>query len=161
MIAIMFDHFMQRAAAAGHRPARYRAGASLFRRGQSVSRIFFLAEGDVGLSRDGTGGEPLILHRHTGPAVVAEASLYAAAYHCDGVALTDCAVHAVPRRSVRRWLEGDAALAARWAAFLASQVQAARTRAELMTLKTVRARLDAWLLLSQPSALPERGRWRD
>jgi CRP-like cAMP-binding protein len=54
----------------------------------------------------------------------------------------------------------DPALIAAFAAHLAQRVQDARARAEILSLKTVQARLDAWLAVNR-GALPEKGHWRE
>jgi CRP-like cAMP-binding protein len=55
-------------------------------------------------------------------------------------------------------LENDPALARALAQYLALEVQSARARAEIVALKTVAARLDAWLALNN-GPLPPKGRW--
>jgi CRP-like cAMP-binding protein len=49
---------------------------------------------------------------------------------------------------------------AAFAAHLAQRVQDARTGAEVLSLKTVQGRLDAWLAVNQ-GGLPEKGHWRE
>jgi len=86
--------------------------------------------------------------------VLAEASAYSKAYHCDAVATQASAVSAVPRHAFRAALEGDPALAQVWVRHLAQGVQAARFRAELRTLPRVVDRLQAWL--AEGNSLPEK-----
>lgn len=54
----------------------------------------------------------------------------------------------------------DPGLARALTRHVAEAVQGARARAEILSLKTIAARLDAWLALNG-DALPPRGRWRD
>ena len=46
------------------------------------------------------------------------------------------------------------------AQYLALEVQSARARAEIVSLKAVTARLDAWLAINN-GPLPSKGRWRE
>jgi CRP-like cAMP-binding protein len=48
-----------------------------------------------------------------------------------------------------------------FAAHLAHQVQRARARAELLSLRTVAERLDAWQALLHGHGFPARGRWNE
>ena len=52
----------------------------------------------------------------------------------------------------------DQDFAEAWAAHLAGEVRNARLRAEILTLKTVSERLDAWL--ADRDHLPEKGNWK-
>jgi CRP-like cAMP-binding protein len=65
----------------------------------------------------------------------------------------------VPKAKMAEALRSDAGFAARWAAYLAEQVQAARLRAELLSRKTVAARLDGWLGW-HGGVLPPKGEWK-
>ena len=57
-------------------------------------------------------------------------------------------------------LERDPSVTRAFARYLALEVQAARARAEIASLKTVGARLEAWLALNG-GELPPRGKWRE
>lgn len=91
--------------------------------------------------------------------VLAEASLFAAAYHCDAVATGPVRLRSIPVERVAAALEHRPELARSLAAHLAAEVQAARARAEIVSLKTVAMRLDAWLALKD-EGLPPKGQWR-
>jgi CRP-like cAMP-binding protein len=56
-------------------------------------------------------------------------------------------------------LHEDPALAAAWAQHLALEIQRARAHAEILSLKTVAERVDAWITLNDGTLLPK-GSWR-
>ncbi len=135
------------------------AGEWLFHSGDPVRSMYFVAEGAVDLARVTGAGAPVILQRARPGQVLAEASAYSAAYHCDARAITAASMRVVPVARFRERLARDTLLAEAWAAHLANAVQAARLRAEIRSLRTVAERLDAWL--GEGRALPCKGAWQD
>jgi CRP-like cAMP-binding protein len=83
--------------------------------------------------------------------------MFSDAYHCDARAVTDARTVAVTRDEVLDLVKGDGAFALAWSQRLAHEVQKARLQAEIVSIKTVAARLDAWL--NWHGALPARGGW--
>ena len=136
------------------------AGQVLFRSGDPVRHLYRVEEGVVRLIRPLPHGEQLTLQTASGGALLAEASLFATAYHCDAIAFTEAQVRHTPIKRVKDALGGDPTLAQAFAQHPALEVQAARARAEIVSLKTVSARLDAWLALNG-GTLPSRGRWHE
>jgi CRP-like cAMP-binding protein len=61
---------------------------------------------------------------------------------------------------IRRLLKTDIGFCLAWAASMSHQLQAARSRAELMSLRTVSERLDFWLVWNE-GGLPGKGLWND
>lgn len=147
-IAALFDGQPRRSLA---------AGAALFREGDPVREMALVCAGRVDLLRHTGAGMRLVLQLAGPGAVVAEASAYSAAYHCDAVAEVASTVAVMP---VVLFREAVAAppTAAVWAAHLARAVQAARLRAEIRTLRTVAERLDAWA--EAGGTIPGRGAWQ-
>jgi CRP-like cAMP-binding protein len=135
------------------------AGEALFHQGAEVRDMMLVESGRVDLIRHGATGGRMILQRAGPGAVLAEASAYAAQYHCDGVAAQAAIVRVVSRSAFLAALAADPALATTWAAYLAHAVQAARMRAEIRGLTTVAARLEAWFAAG--NRLPPRGHWQD
>jgi CRP-like cAMP-binding protein len=88
--------------------------------------------------------------------MLAEASVFSERYHCDAIAAETSQVAEFPRGSFLKLINSDPAFAATWMEHLAHQVQSARLRAEILTLKTVSQRLDAWLAFGD-GKLPRRG----
>lgn len=107
--------------------------------------VIWLESGDVVLSRSGRSGAETVLHRASGPSWLAEASIFSDAYHCDAVALTGVVCRILPRAEFlgRAAPEADG-VALGLLRHLARELRDARARAELLTLKTVAERLDAW-----------------
>lgn len=159
MIPIMSDTLFPalRALARGRR--RLVAGEVLFRPGDLVRSSFLVADGTMRLLRALPHGFQLTIQRAGPGSVLAEASLFADRYHCEAVADGAVLLHVLPRQRFDAALAGDAALARAWAAHLAREVQRARAQAEILSLKTVADRLDAWLALND-AGLPAKGAWR-
>lgn len=133
----------------------YDEGARLFHRDDTVAHAFLVRRGSVSLVRALADGRALTLHRAGSGALVAEASLFAERYHCDGVCDAPTLVAVMPRGTVMAALgrDGPAMAALRRASH---EVQALRTRMEVMRLKTLRERLDAYIELF---GLPPKGAW--
>ncbi len=159
MIAIMSDGIADRLLALGGRERAVAAGETLFCAGDPVRSIYLVMDGIVQLVRHQPHGLQLTLQRASAGDILAEASLFADRYHCDAVAIEDTRLRATPRSDVERAFAGDGAFARAWAAHLAHQVQRVRTTLEIMTLKTVAERLDAWIALND-GRLPPKGEWR-
>ncbi len=141
------------------RPLALDRGQALFHAGEDVGDMYLVRAGHVQLLRHTSRGICLVLQNATDGMVLAEASAYSKAYHCDAVATCKSSMAAVPRQEFRAALERNPALAQVWAKHLAQGVQAARFRAELRTLPRVADRLEAWL--AEGNSLPEKGRWQD
>lgn len=135
------------------------AGEVLFRAGDPVRVLHRVEAGSVRLVRPLLHGADLTLQRAEAGAILAEASLFAATYHCDAVATVASRVRSVPVARVMAVFAEDPERLRSFTRFLALEVQAARARAEITSLKTVAARLDAWTALRNGD-LPARGRWR-
>ena len=136
------------------------AGEVLFRAGDPVQSLYWIEAGAMRLIRPLPHGADLVIQRAQAGAILAEASLYAVTYHCDAVASGPTRLRGIPVERITRALERSPSLARAFARYLALEVQAARARAEITSLKTVRARLEAWLALNG-GELPPRGKWRE
>lgn len=152
----MFDALIENLS--GKRRA-LRAGTVLFHQGDKVRAMFAVEDGLVELLRRQADGTAIVLHRAGPRAVLAEASAYSGTYHCDAVAGQPARVVEFSKTAFLDLLARDPALAARWAAQLAREVQSARYRSEVLTRKTVADRLDAWLAWPG-NALPSKGEWK-
>ena len=138
---------------------QFAKGAFLFHQAEPVAVIHRIANGAVQLCRQQAAGQVLVLQRATGGDVLAEASLFATHYHCDAMAVVPTETLAVSVAALRRQLAVDTGLAEAWAAHLALEVQAARLRAEILALRTVAERLEAWRAWHD-GKLPPRGEWK-
>lgn len=135
-------------------------GAAVFHRGDPVERLHVVKSGTVTLLRHQEDGHPVILQRACPGDILAEASVFAANYHCDAVASTEVVADVYAASEVRRLIETDIAFCRAWAAALSHQLQAARRRAELMSLRMVSERLDFWFAWNE-GRLPETASWKD
>jgi len=159
MIAIMSDLLIDALSALTEREQGLATGAVLFRAGDPIRSLFLVVAGSMRLTRMLAHGVPLTLQRAGSGAVLAEASLFRDRYHCDTVAAGPTILRVLPRHRVKAALAADPALAGIWMLHLADEVQRARAHAEMLSLKTIRERVDAWLALNE-GALPPRGSWR-
>jgi CRP-like cAMP-binding protein len=160
MISIMLKSLiMQLQAMPGGKESSLAANMFLFHQGDEVKSLFLVLEGEIRLVRHQTDGHSITLQRAHDGEVLAEASLFSSHYHCHAVAHQATRMHALPKTAVLAALRTDPAFAQNWAAYLARAVQQARLRSELLSLKTVTARLDAWLSW-QGSELPPKGEWK-
>jgi CRP-like cAMP-binding protein len=134
-------------------------GEALFFAGGPVTQLALITEGRVHLLRRTVEGASVILQAAGPGDVLAEASVYSSSYHCGAEAVLASTVRVLPLTTFRAALRDDPSMAEAWAAYLARAVQAARLRAEIRTLRTVSARIDAWL--GEGRALPDKGHWQD
>jgi CRP/FNR family transcriptional regulator, dissimilatory nitrate respiration regulator len=134
----------------------YRAGEAVFHLGDVVRRMYVVRSGTIHLVRHQRGGSAVILQRAGPGSILAEASLYSTRYHCDASAETDATTWSIARSELRRRIAEDPEFSEAWADHLAQEVQRARLHAEILSLKTVSERLDAWVAWS--GAPPSKGR---
>jgi CRP-like cAMP-binding protein len=135
------------------------SGEVLFRADDPVRALYRVEAGAMRLVRLLPHGAELLIQRATTGDILAEASLFASTYHCDALAEEVTRLRGVSIQQAAAALERDPAVAREFTRYLALEVQAARARAEITSLRTVEARLAAWLALNGGS-LPQRGRWR-
>jgi len=110
------------------------AGQVLFRQGDAPRVILFVLSGEVRLVRYGPSGEEIILQRGTG-GFFAEASLWAASYHCDGVVAQSGELLEIPRRTFEEALSGDPAFQRVWMQHLTREVRRLRAQCERLGLR--------------------------
>jgi len=135
------------------------AGQVLFASGDKVDRMYQVVLGEVQLMRHQRDGTALVLQRAGPGCLVAEASLFADRYHCDALAVRQGEARSFSRQSMKDRLAADSSFAQAWMAYLSGEVQAARARAEILSLKTVSSRLEAWLAWHD-GVLPAKGTWK-
>lgn len=122
-------------------------GDIVFRRDDPVKSMFLVRSGEVAMERALADGGHLTLHVATEGTALAEASLFAKTYHCDAVARTDACVAVLSRqkfiKALRHWPDAAMSLIETHA----KAIQAQRARIEILRLRRVADRLDAWLEL--------------
>lgn len=158
MIAIMFAPHVARLVPLSDRDLSLADGQLVFGIGEAVRFLFVVREGSVTMLRRHAAGAALVLQRVHAGELVAEASVFAARYHCEATADGDTVLARIPKARVVALQAEDPGWLRDFAAHLASEVQRARARAELLSLKKVGDRLDAWFSLHD-GGVPERGQW--
>jgi CRP-like cAMP-binding protein len=158
MIAIMSKFLFERFLELAEREQSLPAASILFRMDDPVMSLFLVTAGELRLVRALPGGFQLTLQRAGSASILAEASLFADRYHCDALAAEKSSVRAVAITKARAALEGDPALSFALLRHLAGEVHRTRTRAEILSLKSVAARVDAWMACNG-GLLPSKGRW--
>lgn len=134
------------------------SGAFLFHAGDPVRFIHLIEDGKLTLDRVQPNGQIACFQRAGAGDVLAEASIYARAYHCDARAHSTVRLRRLRKEDFGSQLDRNPTLANAWAAYLARSVQKARLIAEIRSLKTVGDRLNAWLVENE--ALPAKGHWQ-
>ena len=118
--------------------------------------MYLVMTGAVALERPLTDGGLLTLHVAKPRTALAEASLFAETYHCDAVARSDASVAVLPRTEFATALRQDPDAAMSMIETHAKAVQAQRARIEILRLRRVADRLDAWLDFNGE---PQKGEW--
>jgi CRP-like cAMP-binding protein len=154
MIAVMSDIFSDLSS----RERALPKGRYLFHQGDVVQSMFQIVEGEVQLIRRHRQGQKLILQRGQQGNILAEASLFTDAYHCDAIAAVGSKLRCFTRNDVLNQFESNPTFAKQWANHLAYEIRAARFKAEILSQRTVAHRLDTWLL--QNGELPNKGNWK-
>lgn len=155
----MTDDLIRQLSGLARRRITLPKGGFLFHRDDLVRDLFVVLDGTVELVRHQFDGAALVLQRAGPRAVVAEASVLSERYHCDALAASACSVLAISVALVREHLAEDPAFARSWTMHLTREVQAARLRSEILSLRTVAERLDAWLAAGS-DAIPAKGQWK-
>ncbi|MDB5691342.1 MAG: cyclic nucleotide-binding protein [Alphaproteobacteria bacterium] len=132
------------------------SGQPLFRRGDPVRHLFTVESGLVHLVRYQEDGTATVMQRAQRGDVVAEASMFGTRYHCDAAAVSDASLRRLSMAHVRAAMDADPGFARACAEHLAHEVHRMRVRSEIMGMKRVAGRLDAWLSMRP---LPPRGEW--
>jgi CRP-like cAMP-binding protein len=135
------------------------AADTLFRVGDPVKSLYLVVSGALRLTRMLPHGAALTMQRAEPGAIVAETSLFADRYCCNAIAAETSLIRVVRIQAVRAALRNDSILLWEWLRHMAGEVQQARARAEILSLKTVAHRVEGWRALND-GVLPPRGRWR-
>lgn len=159
MIAIMSEEFVQQLIARSNKRRTLDQGAYLFHQDDPVNSVFVVEEGLIELARHQLGGETIVLQRAACRTVLAEASLYSSAYHCNGIARRPSRITELSKTTFLKQLQEDEEFSRLWAEHLAREVQAARLRSEILSRKTVSERLEGWLTWYE-NKLPSKGQWK-
>ncbi|MGO4917625.1 Crp/Fnr family transcriptional regulator [Pseudogemmobacter sp. W21_MBD1_M6] len=134
----------------------FEQGAVLFRREDRVHSMYLVRSGMVALERPLADGTALTLSVAKAGMALAEASLSAKTYHCDAIARIKTEIAFMPRATFRSALRDRPDAALSLIETYAREVQSQRARIEILRLRRVSDRLDAWLDLNGE---PPTGGW--
>ena len=127
---------------------RLKAGQALFRTGAPTGGLYEIVTGKVRLVRVDRSGREAVLQVAAPGDTLAEASLFSAAYHCDAIATTEAVVRLYPRKILVNELRRNPKVAQSFAAMLARQVMALRTRLEQRNIHSARDRVRHYLAVN-------------
>jgi CRP-like cAMP-binding protein len=126
----------------------FRAKQILFRTGQRTAGFYEVITGNVRLVRVDRAGREAVLQIAAAGETLGEASLFASAYHCDGIATTDAVVRLYPKTIVLAEFERDPKAAQAFMAMLAHQIMNLRTRVEQRNINSAHDRVRHYLALN-------------
>ena len=153
----MFDDLQPLLGDLAPRELSFEAGQTVFLQGDPVKTVFFVTGGAIELVRHQASGAPLVLQRAGPGAILAEASLDSPTYHCTATAISKSTVWAVSKRDLLNRLGKNPKFALAFIRRFAHELQSSRLHAEILSLKTVAERLDAWT--AWRGTVPPRGEW--
>lgn len=159
MIAVMSTELLASLRNIPHASRAFAAGAFLFHQNDPVETLHVVRAGTIRLLRYQPDGQTAVLQRAAAGDILAEASVFSPSYHCDGIAMTDAETEAYAVVDIQRLLDTDVRFCRAWAFAMSHQLQAARRRAELVSLRTVAERFDAWLTWHE-GEMPVKGDWK-
>jgi CRP/FNR family transcriptional regulator, dissimilatory nitrate respiration regulator len=125
-----------------------KAGEVLFRGGQRTAGLYNVIAGAVRLVRVDRAGREAVLHTASAGETLAEASLFAATYHCDAIAMTDAVVRLYPKAVLLAEFERDPGAAQAFMAMLGYQIMNLRTRLEQRNIHSAHDRIRHYLALN-------------
>jgi CRP-like cAMP-binding protein len=126
-------------------------GQVLFRVGQRSAGFYQVISGSIRLVRVDRAGREIVLHVAAAGDTLAEASLFAPAYHCDAIAVTDAAVRLYPKALALEEFEHNPMAAQAFMAMLARQVMNLRARLEQRNILSAHDRVRHYLALNTGS----------
>lgn len=148
MIVIMLDwrdHFKD------GRAIEFEKGEMVFRNEDKITSSYLVVRGAISLERVLPNGDKLVLNiAHEGN-LLAEASLFAKHYHCDGVVLQNSKVLRLKRSDLLKRLENVPQSLFRMLEDNTSEIKRLRNQIEILRHQKVAERLDEWLLLNGPN----------
>lgn len=145
MIAIMLQDWRSIFADAPERDLE--RGDVLFRQGDRIVSMHLVRSGCIELVRHLEEGAALVLQTARGDRLLAEASLFSRAYHCDAVAAEASRLAVVTVADFKTHLATSHGRGLGLTREMAFEVQALRSRIELLRMKRLGDRLDAYLAL--------------
>jgi len=127
---------------------KLQAGQTLFRSGDRTAGLYEVIKGRVRLVRVDRTGREAVLQAACAGDTLAEASLFSSTYHCDAIATTPTVVRLFPKAVLLAELKRDPKIAQAFAAMLAQQVMALRTRLERRNIHSAGDRVRHFLAVN-------------
>jgi len=127
-------------------PVDMSKGQPIFRFGDEVVAVYLVLEGEICLTRFSPEGTEIVLYRAREGDFLAEASLFAARYHCDAICTRSGRCLRLPADALRHCLTNDAKFALEWIAILSSCLRKQRAAQERLNLKSLRMRVIHYLV---------------
>lgn len=127
---------------------RLRTGETLFRSGEETLGLYEVIGGKVRIVRAERSGRETVVQVAAIGGTVGEASIFSPAYDCDAIATRKAVVRLYPKAVVLSEFERDPALLQAFAAVLAQQVVALRTRLELRNIRSASDRVRRFLAIN-------------
>jgi CRP/FNR family transcriptional regulator, dissimilatory nitrate respiration regulator len=121
---------------------------ALFRSGNKTVGLYEVLSGTVRLVRTERTGREAVLQAASAGDILAEASLFSSAYHCDAIAATAATVRLYPRAILLAELQRDPNIARAFAAMLAREIMTLRTRLERRNIRSARDRVRHFLAVN-------------
>ncbi len=157
MIEIMSTELIERILTLTGKRRRLVRDRYLFHQGDPAKSVYVVEDGLIELARYQLDGSPIVLQRAVRRTVLAEASVYSEAYHCDAIVRSPSVLFEVPKKRFLDQLRKDEEFSDIWASHLAKEVQSARYRSEILSRRTVAERLNGWLAW-KGGGRPEKGK---
>lgn len=110
-------------------------GSSLFHQGSTARGLFVLISGEVRLQRTSEDGHQILIHRVLAGSTFAEGSLFTETYHCHASVTRKSVLVECSRTAILQAYRNDPDFALTMSALFASQMQAARKRMELLSIR--------------------------
>ena len=126
----------------------FEAGQYIFRSGARTTGLYEIIQGKIRLVRVDRSGREAILQVAGAGDTFAEASLFSSSYHCDAIASTDTTLRLYPKGVMLAELERSPKFSQAFAAMLAHQVMALRTRLEQRNIQSARERIRHYLAVN-------------
>lgn len=120
---------------------------TLFRQGEQVSNMFYVAMGEVTLSRYGLAGNEVIIHSAQAKETFAEAALFSDVYHCDAVVTKDSQLWSINKAATLAFANDNPSFAMDLMERFAKQIQQLRSQKEILAIRSATERV--YMALSQ------------
>ncbi|MGR3659738.1 MAG: Crp/Fnr family transcriptional regulator [Paracoccaceae bacterium] len=131
-------------------------GRTVFQRDDAIKSVYLVTSGTVSMQRILPNGDTLTLNHASTDDLLAEASLFTSNYHCDAITLEPTQLLSLRKSVLLKRLETTPQSLLSLTADTAREVQRLRSQIEILRLKRVAERLDAWLA-TNPA--PDPGNW--